>query len=174
MQEYCWVFSKDGSLVKVLTVVLILAVPRSLSKDMCFSLQLMKVKLKVAHSCLSLCNPMDCNLPISSVHGVLQARILEWVAISFSRGSSQPRDWTRVSRIAARFFTPYRENVFLSAFLQNQDTRAQFPISKLGKRGGRILYVCVNLCHACTVVGAYLNTPDYSELLKIQRKWIIT
>ena len=50
-------------------------------------------------------DPMDCNLPGSSVHGISQARILEWVAISFSRGSSQPRDRTRVSCIAGRFFT---------------------------------------------------------------------
>ena len=48
----------------------------------------------VAQSCLILCNPMDCSLPGSSVHGILQARLLEWVAISFSRGSSQPRDAT--------------------------------------------------------------------------------
>ena len=47
---------------------------------------------EVAQSCLTLCDPMDCSLPGSSVHGILQARILEWVAISFSRGSSQPRD----------------------------------------------------------------------------------
>ena len=48
--------------------------------------------------------PEDCSLPGSSVHGILQARILEWVAISFSRGSSQPRDWTLVSCIAGEFF----------------------------------------------------------------------
>ena len=48
--------------------------------------------------------PVDCSPPSSSVHGVLQARILEWVAISFSRGSSQPRDWTQVSNIAGRRF----------------------------------------------------------------------
>ena len=48
----------------------------------------------VAQSPLTLCNPMDYSLPGSSVHGILQARILEWVAISFSRGLSQPRDWT--------------------------------------------------------------------------------
>ena len=47
---------------------------------------------------------MDCSLPGSSIHGILQARILEWVAISFSRGSSQPRDWTQVSCIAGRCF----------------------------------------------------------------------
>ena len=50
------------------------------------------------------CDPMDCCLPGSSVHGILQARIPAWVAISFSRGSFQPRDWTLVSCIASRFF----------------------------------------------------------------------
>ena len=53
------------------------------------------MKVKVAQSCLTLCYPMD-----YTVHGILQARILEWVAFLFSRGSSQPRDQTRVSRIA--------------------------------------------------------------------------
>ena len=47
-------------------------------------------------------HPMDCSLPGSSVHGILQARILEWVAVPFSRGSSQPRDWTQASRIVGR------------------------------------------------------------------------
>ena len=51
-----------------------------------------------------LCFPMDCSLPGSSVHGIFQARVLEWVAISFSRGSSQPRDLTRVSHIVGRRF----------------------------------------------------------------------
>ena len=54
--------------------------------------------------CLSLCYPMDCSLPGSSVHGILQARILEWVAIPYSRGSSWPRDWTHVSCIAGRLY----------------------------------------------------------------------
>ena len=60
---------------------------------------------EVAQSCLTLCNPMDCSLPGSSVHGIFQARILEWAAISFSRGTSQPRDRTRVSSIVGRHFT---------------------------------------------------------------------
>ena len=50
------------------------------------------VKVLVAQLCLMFCNPMDCSPPGFSVHGILQARILEWVAIPFSRGSSQPRD----------------------------------------------------------------------------------
>ena len=52
-----------------------------------------------------LSDSMDCSLPGSSVHGIFQARILEWVAISFFRGSSQPRDWPQVSRIVGRRFT---------------------------------------------------------------------
>ena len=59
---------------------------------------------EVAQLCPTLCNPLDCSLPGSSVHGILQARILEWVAISFSRGSSRPRDRTRVSHIVGRRF----------------------------------------------------------------------
>ena len=58
----------------------------------------------VAQSCSSLCDPMDCSSPGSSVHGVLQARIVEWVAISFCKGSSWPRDHTQVSSIAGRRF----------------------------------------------------------------------
>ena len=64
----------------------------------------LKVKVK-SLSPVRLFDPMDCSLPGSSVHGVLQARILEWVAISFSRGSSQSRDQTQVSCIAGRHFT---------------------------------------------------------------------
>ena len=73
----------------------------------------------VTQSCPTLCDRMDYTLPGSSVHGFLQARILEWVAISYSRGSFQPRDWTQVSCLAGRFFTiwatreaPYTEHVF--------------------------------------------------------------
>ena len=59
----------------------------------------------VTQSCPTLCNCMDCSLPGSSVHGIFQARILEWVASSFSRGSSQSRDQTWVSCITGRCFT---------------------------------------------------------------------
>ena len=60
----------------------------------------MRVKVKVTQSCQSLRNPMD-----YTVHGILQARILEWVAFPFSRVSSQPRDQTQVSHILDGFFT---------------------------------------------------------------------
>jgi len=61
-------------------------------------------KERKVQSCLTLCNHMDCSLPGSSVHGIFQARVLEWVAISFCRGSSWPRDRTQVSHIAGRRF----------------------------------------------------------------------
>ena len=60
---------------------------------------------EVAQLCPTLCDPMDCSLLGSSVHGIFQAIVLEWIAISFSRGSSQPRDRTQVSRIVDRRFT---------------------------------------------------------------------
>ena len=63
-----------------------------------------KVKMKVK-SLSRFVTPVDCSLPDSTIHGIFQVRILEWDAISFSRGSSQPRDWTQVSCIANRRFT---------------------------------------------------------------------
>ena len=57
-------------------------------------------EVKVAHSCLTVCNPM-----VHTVHGILQARLLEWVLFPFSRESSQPRNWTTVSCTAGGFFT---------------------------------------------------------------------
>ena len=62
-------------------------------------------ELEVVQSCPTLCNPMDCSLPGSSVHGIFQAIVLEWIAISFSKGSSQPRGRTWVSHIVDRRFT---------------------------------------------------------------------
>ena len=59
-------------------------------------------EVKVAHLCLTVCNPMD-----YTVHGILQARILEWVAFPFSRKSYQPRDRTQISHIAGGFFTSW-------------------------------------------------------------------
>ena len=60
--------------------------------------------IEVTQSCPTFCDPMGYSPPGSSLHGILQARVLEWTAISFSRGSSWPRDQTRVSRIPGRHF----------------------------------------------------------------------
>jgi len=59
----------------------------------------------IAQLCLTLFDPRDCSLPGISVHGILQARILEWIAIPFSRGTSEHKDQTLVSYLAGRFFT---------------------------------------------------------------------
>ena len=70
-----------------------------------YHLKLSCVCVLTVQSCPALCDPVDCNPSGSLSTGILQARILEWVAIPFSRGSSQPRDQTQVSCIADRFFT---------------------------------------------------------------------
>ena len=67
-------------------------------------LQFMGLQREVAQLCPTLCNPVDHSLPGFSVHGILQARILEWVTVSFSRGSSRPRDRSWVSSIGGRHF----------------------------------------------------------------------
>ena len=63
-----------------------------------------EIESEVTQSCLTVCDPTDRSLQGTSVHGIFQARVLEWVVISFSRGLSQPRDWTQVSCIVGRFF----------------------------------------------------------------------
>ena len=73
-------------------------------------------QVKVAQSCLTPCSPVDCNLPGSSVHEIPQGRILDWVAFSFSRGSSLPRDQTHVSQIAGGFFTIWATRVLRWTF----------------------------------------------------------
>ena len=72
----------------------------------------------VTQSCLTLSNPVDCSSPGFSVHGILQARILEWVDMPSSRGSSQPRDQTQVSPIAGGFFTTYLSHQGIQRILE--------------------------------------------------------
>ena len=84
---------------------LVLCCPLLLSPSISTSMSLSCDWLLVTQSCPTLCHPMECSPPGSSVHGVLQARKLEWVAIPFSRETSQPRARTRVSHTAGRFFT---------------------------------------------------------------------
>ena len=79
---------------------------RSLITLLSFFTNIISYRSEVAQLCPTLCDPMDCRLQGSSVHGIFQARVLQWVAISFSRRSSWPRDRTQVSRIAGRRFNP--------------------------------------------------------------------
>ena len=82
----------------------------------------------VAQSCPALCNPVDCSPPGFSVHGILQARVLEWVAISFSRGSSQSRDRTWVSRIRDRRFNLWATRE--APYMSNRQMKREDGVSK--------------------------------------------
>ena len=77
----------------------------TLNRQIVWYMNYISVKVLVTQSCLTVYNPMDCSPPGSSVHGIFQARILEWIAISYSRGSPQLKDRTQLSCIAGRFFT---------------------------------------------------------------------
>ena len=81
---------------------------------MCFKQQTYESE-SVSQSSLTLCDPVDCTPPVSSVYGILQARILEWVVIPFSRGSSQPRNRTPVSFTICGFFTIFTREALLSS-----------------------------------------------------------
>ena len=103
----------------------------------------------VKQLCPNLCDPMDCSSPGSSVHGISQARILEWVSISFSRGSSQPRDQTHVSCTAGKFFTA--EPPGKPHCLQRKSQRLSPPqkkleiISEVGKVTGYQINIYVSI-----------------------------
>ena len=117
--------------------------------------------VKVSQSCLTLCGPMDC-----TVHGILQARILEWVVVPFSRASSQPRNWTLVSHIAGRFFTSWALSlsnalywiIFFSCITVNK-----FCGLELWFHNGFLISVCVFFKKSTFLleVAMLIFNPDY-------------
>ena len=86
----------------------------------------------VTQLCPTHFGPIDCSLPGSSIHWILQARILEWVAMPSSRGSSQPRDWTQVSHVAGRFFTTWATREALNK-LVFKSIYCRAPKKKMGQ-----------------------------------------
>ena len=107
----------------------------------------------VAQSCLTLCHPVDCSPPGSSVHGISQARNpLEWVAISFSGGSSQPRDWIRVSWIGMQVLSPC----------------ATWEALHLCTEGARLycIILCTQLEHLQILVSMGVLEPVSPQILK--------
>ena len=102
------------------------------------------IALLVAQSCPTLCDPMDCSPSGSSVHGILQARILVWVAMPFSRGSSWCRDGTQVSCIAGKFFTIWTTStkelhkILIIIFIWKK--QFYFSLPHLFLRG--LIYIC--------------------------------
>ena len=114
--------------------ILIFQTLRELSRTMKWS--------EVAQSCPTLCDPINCSLPGSSVHGIFQAIVLEWIAISFSSGSSWPRDQTQIFHIAGRFFTIWatREAPGLTILVTKADTKngdlLPMPLGSTQLKGG--------------------------------------
>ena len=104
-----------------------------------------EVKVLVAQLCSTLCNPMDCSLPGLSVHGILQARILEWVAISFSRRSFWPRDSIWVSCIVDRFFTIWATRE------ARQDWGGAYSIRICRRQCPRDLFSCISKGNSSTI-----------------------
>ena len=119
----------------------------------------------VAQLCPTLCDSMDCSPPGSSVHGILQTRILEWVAIFFSRGSSWPRDRTWESSIAVRFFTvwvtreahPYLYYLFNPPSDSLKKTLLFFPLAIWEKWGIKSLSNFLQSTQQCCLLATLQN-----------------
>ena len=119
----------------------------------------------VAQSSPTFCDPVDCSPPGSSVHGILQERILEWTAIPFSRGSSQPRDQTQVSCIAGRLFTIWATGKSCIAFMatfnsysfMKQNYYYNSTEMKENKYGIKlsVISLCINIIQCCNVVAEF-------------------
>jgi len=100
----------------------------------------MKVKATVTQSCLTLCDPMGCSLPGSSVHGILQARILEWVAMPSSRGIFPTQGSNPVSCTAGGFFTIWAtRDAWVAGKCNRCDTKS-YPWGCCGLRGGGVAH----------------------------------
>ena len=107
---------------------------------------------------LLVCDPMGYNLLVSSIRGIFQARILEWVAISSSKGSSWPRDWTQVSRIAGRLFTIWASR---EADVRQAEIRYHYTSIEMANRKNSVNFKCWRKCGAIRfIVGG--NTNWYS------------
>ena len=139
----------------------------------------MKVKKvkSLIHVRATLCDPMDCSLSGSSVHGIFQARVLEWVATSFSRGSSWPRDQTLVSRIVGGFFTVWatREEIqwrlghFLNLMIKH--CLLNLGLSKIILNSKKDLIFTRNIILYSILVTSISHgwPPDYSWYLPVSR-----
>ena len=121
----------------------------------------------VAQSCLTLCNPMDCSPPGFSVHGILQARILERVAMPFSEGSSQPRNQTQVSCIAGRFFTIWatkeaQDRLHLSAVNRTLNWKSLKQEKCITSQNIWSIHCIITPCHHVSVYSALTPLESWS------------
>ena len=126
-----------------------------------------------SHSVMSVCDPMDCSLPGSSIHGILQARILEWVAIPFSQRSSLPRNRTLVSCIANRFFTceqPGKPIVGGGGILLSSRSIWAFHDTTAAAAAANALQSCPTLCDP--IDGSPLGSPVPGILQARTLEWV--
>ena len=117
-------------------------------------------RVLITQSCLILCDPMDCSLPGSSVRWISQARVLEWVAISFSRVSSQPRDWTQVCCTAGRLLTMLPES------LRTTGAGCYGQIWTMVVLAWELPFVCLN-CYNRTPQMGWLKHQKWQERLEV-------
>ena len=118
-------------------------------------LKVKEVTVLVAQSGPTFCNPVNCSPPGSSVHRVLQTRKQEWVAIPFSRGSSQPRDWICVSCIAAGFFTIWAtcwqsSNIFRTEKDEIETKQTSSPVDRTWFTGHSVMVKFLSYYKACS------------------------
>ena len=140
---------------------------------MCTLLYIEWVINKDAQSYLTLCNPMDCSPSGSSVHGILQAWMLEWVATPFCRRSSRPRDGTQGTQgscIAGGFFTFWatREAQSTSTYCVAQGTLISICNKQDGKIIWKRIYACVCVCVCVCVTKSQCCTSETNTALQIK------
>ena len=131
----------------------------------------------VTQLCLTLCNPMDLSPPGSSVHGFLQARILKCVAIPFSRGSSQPRDWSQVSHIAGRFFYHLSLNIREMTSLTFMQKQQQQTLLGLWYMWMKFILLLQKMTTRCQILPSWrlrnmATVCSQVREIKIGKKWL--
>ena len=127
----------------------------------------MHVHAKSLQSCLTVCDPMDCSPPGSSVHGVLQARILEWVALPSSRGYSQPRDRTHVSYVSCIGRQVFYHQCHLGSLLSPEETSIHSRNSfELWNRPQTrfLVRICIMHCSSLHYMDTYIFQGLYQTL----------
>ena len=121
-------------------------------------MSVLNLKVLVAQSCPTLCNPMNCSLLGSSIHRILQARILEWVAISFPRGSSLPRDLTR-------------NNLVNTLWIMKEVTDEKRRKARMNPVGSELTWICGFWCRwTDTAIGMYVLVNLHRLSACIDRK----
>ena len=129
------------------------------------------VPAKSLQSCLTLCDPLGCSPPGSSVHGILQARRLEWVAMPSSRGSSRHKDWIQVSCIAGRFFftiwaTREAPNILnitpTSSYIEGKSCNLS-----------RYIHISLNQAEASIIKNLKINRLTYLDVINITSKCVL-